>query len=284
MSYILDALRKADAQRERDPARGIHAQAFPAAELSPARRFTGRPAWLAGGAVLAALLLAAGWLAWRGDPVQGTQTAAVSEPAHAPAPAAVAPVVGAGVVPAAAIQPPPAMREEPPRTQLAQVNPEQGRTARGTAAGPTGTPPTPTPAPAAPAAATPPPPPAAPPAPAPAAPAPPPLPAPVSPNTAAPAPVAPAPAVPLIQAAPQPPAPPAPANTPAPPTAGLPGDAPKIAISGGVYSTSPAQRMLIVNGQVFNEGSEIAPGVTVEEIKARTVVLKFKGSRYNIAY
>ena len=33
MSYILDALRKADAERERDPARGIHAQ--PLASASP---------------------------------------------------------------------------------------------------------------------------------------------------------------------------------------------------------------------------------------------------------
>jgi general secretion pathway protein B len=77
---------------------------------------------------------------------------------------------------------------------------------------------------------------------------------------------------------------PAPAATPAPPTPGLPAEAPKIAISGGVYSASAAQRMLIVNGQVFNEGSEVAPGVTVEEIKARTVVLKFKGTRYTVAY
>ena len=36
MSYILDALKKADAQRERDPARGIHAQ--PASPASGERR------------------------------------------------------------------------------------------------------------------------------------------------------------------------------------------------------------------------------------------------------
>jgi general secretion pathway protein B len=42
--------------------------------------------------------------------------------------------------------------------------------------------------------------------------------------------------------------------------------------------------MLIVNGQVFNEGSEIATGVTIEEIKARSVVLKFRGTRYTIGY
>jgi general secretion pathway protein B len=71
---------------------------------------------------------------------------------------------------------------------------------------------------------------------------------------------------------------------PTPPVAGLPSDAPKLVLSGGVYSTNPAQRMLIVNGQVFNEGSEVAPGVRLEEIKARTVVLGFRGARYTVAY
>ena len=77
---------------------------------------------------------------------------------------------------------------------------------------------------------------------------------------------------------------PVPPPPPTPPVAGLPGDAPKLVLSGGVYSTNPAQRMLIVNGQVFNEGSEVAPGVRLEEIKSRTVVLSFRGARYTVAY
>lgn len=68
------------------------------------------------------------------------------------------------------------------------------------------------------------------------------------------------------------------------PVAGLPPDAPKLAISGGVYSTNPAQRMLIVNGQVFNEGSEIGPGVTLEQIRPKGAVLKFRNSRYTVSY
>jgi general secretion pathway protein B len=35
---------------------------------------------------------------------------------------------------------------------------------------------------------------------------------------------------------------------------------------------------------VFNEGSEVAPGVTIDEIKSRTAVLKFRGARYTVAY
>ena len=54
---------------------------------------------------------------------------------------------------------------------------------------------------------------------------------------------------------------------------------PKFVVSGGVYSGNVAQRMLIVNGQVFNEGSEIAPGVVLEEIQPRVAWLKFRGAR-----
>ena len=87
-----------------------------------------------------------------------------------------------------------------------------------------------------------------------------------------------------VTAAPRAPAPPAAPVEAAPIAAPLPADAPRVAISGGVYSPSPAQRMLIVNGQVFSEGSEIAPGITVEKIDPRTAILRFRGNRYTVAY
>ena len=80
---------------------------------------------------------------------------------------------------------------------------------------------------------------------------------------------------------------PAPATAPVPaPTlaTGLPPDAPKLAISGGVYSANVAARMLIVNGQVFNEGSEIGPGVVLDQVKPKSAVLKFRGTLYSVPY
>lgn len=88
---------------------------------------------------------------------------------------------------------------------------------------------------------------------------------------------APAPAAAATSAAPA-----APAS--APPLAGLPAEAPKLAISGGVYSANAAQRMLIVNGQVFNEGVEVAPGLLLEEIRSKAAVIRFRGSRYTVPY
>jgi general secretion pathway protein B len=61
-------------------------------------------------------------------------------------------------------------------------------------------------------------------------------------------------------------------------------DLPKLAISGGVHSENASQRMLIVGGQVMAEGAELAPGVTLEQIRAKSAVLRFRGLRYSVAY
>jgi general secretion pathway protein B len=272
MSYILDALRKADAQRERDPARGIHAQPLAASTSLRASRGT-TPGWVwpAGGAALAFALWGA-W-AWFADS-RPAATAAAPAVQVATAPVAAPPTVfPAPAAPAATVQPPPpaGARVIPPRDPTNTSLP----TMRGGPQPVVGTPP----GGPAPATLT----------------QPGPVPAPTSGPVLGPPPQGrstlardPQPNPPPVGAGAQPqPAPAAPVATPAPApaaVAGLPADAPKLAISGGVYSASPAQRMLIVNGQVFNEGSEIGPGVTLEEIKPKTAVLRFRGSRYTVGY
>src|SRR5262245_31575217 len=151
MSYILDALRKADAQRERDPVRGIHAQALPPAGASPAQRLgSARVFWLTGGATAAALLLAAGWYVHARVDSSQPPPATAGVPAHKPALKSAAPPISAGLVPAAAAQPragrgetpvghSPDARSLPWPQQLAQM--EGPRTARGAAAGTAGAPP-----------------------------------------------------------------------------------------------------------------------------------------------
>ncbi|HMA09378.1 MAG TPA: hypothetical protein VKP68_15990, partial [Ramlibacter sp.] len=77
MSYILDALKKADAQRERDPARGIHAQPVPPAG-GPRRPGDRYRAWFwAAGAVG---LAAAGAVAWYAQRDQGAVVARTGPP------------------------------------------------------------------------------------------------------------------------------------------------------------------------------------------------------------
>jgi general secretion pathway protein B len=230
MSYILDALRKADAQRERDSSRGIHAHPTPpgvGANNGP------RPVWLWGGiGALVVVVAASAWYMSKGKPPAGPvltaqpsipkppKLQADAAPAVMPAPPPPPPVV-AGVPPvtgARVITPPSRPRTEMPMPQMGGM---------------------------------------------------------------APRPSPPPPVQTAVQAPVQ--APPAQATVPSA-VAGLPPDAPRVAISGGVFSPNPAQRMLIVGGQVFNEGSEIAPGLTIDEIKPRTAVLKFRGARYTVSY
>ncbi|MDE2607583.1 MAG: general secretion pathway protein GspB, partial [Burkholderiales bacterium] len=59
---------------------------------------------------------------------------------------------------------------------------------------------------------------------------------------------------------------------------------PRLAITGGVYSDSAAQRMLIVGGQVVTEGAQLAQGVVLEQIRPHVAVLRFRGWRYGVAY
>jgi general secretion pathway protein B len=84
--------------------------------------------------------------------------------------------------------------------------------------------------------------------------------------------------------------PPTPARTPlppappSPPVSGLPADAPKLVINGGVYSDNAAMRRLIVNGQPVAEGADLGNGVVLEQIRPASAVLGFRGNRYNVTY
>lgn len=69
-----------------------------------------------------------------------------------------------------------------------------------------------------------------------------------------------------------------------PPVAGLPADAPKVVINGGVYSESRAMRAAIVNGEVVREGANLGPGLVLEQIRPLGVVLGYRGARYTVIY
>ncbi len=145
-------------------------------------------------------------------------------------------------------------------------------------------------------------------------------PAPAVAPTALPAPVAPAPAVvssmPAVAAAPAPaspalvlpPIPPQPAEPPVPAKpapraavavpAAAPPDAvrrqdlpenvrqqlPALTVAGATYSENPRYRMVIINGQVVQEGDTAAPGVVLETIRQKEVVLRAQGYRFTEKY
>ena len=73
-------------------------------------------------------------------------------------------------------------------------------------------------------------------------------------------------------------------TTQQPPVRGLPPDAPKLVISGAVYSPNRSQRMLIVNGQTVREGADLGQGVVLQEVRQEGAVLGFKGTNYNVMF
>ena len=59
---------------------------------------------------------------------------------------------------------------------------------------------------------------------------------------------------------------------------------PSMAISGAVYSDNPAQRLLLVNGQVLNQGGQVAPDLTVVEIRSNNSEFNFRGTRFRMVH
>jgi general secretion pathway protein B len=266
MSYILEALRRAESERERKRGGvpGLHARPVPLPSPEDTGEQRSKPwVWVAGGLSVGVLLMIL-WRWWSVEPL-------VDEAALARAP------VGGNVSPGSADAP--AAAAPPP------------------APAPAAAPPAPAPAPAEPAApATPSPAPAPKAAPGRAADKPPrtskPAAPPRSSATAA------APREPRPTAAPPGAAPvPAPAAQPAPAAppperlrtlAELPDDlrrsVPQLAFGGSVYSDTPAQRMVILNGQVMREGDPVTDELQIEQIRPRSAVLRVRGQRFEMPF
>jgi len=271
MSYILEALRKADAERERE--RGavpnLHAQLIPltAGRVDDEGARVPIGWWLGiGGAVLALGLLVWWWLAAVGGPgvaAAPTPTAAtIATPvAVAPAPAAARSGEPAASTPSAAASASAtvlASATTAGSTAAPAAAPASTQTSA-IAAAPTA-PPKPKPRPVAPPKAT--------------------------PRTAAPAPLeAPTP----VRAGPPTATvakPTAPSEATVPPLAELPEDVrrqvPAMAMGGSVHSPDPARRMIIVNGQVFVEGNTLAPELRLETINPKSAVFSIRGQRFQV--
>lgn len=59
---------------------------------------------------------------------------------------------------------------------------------------------------------------------------------------------------------------------------------PQLQVGGAMYSQNAANRMLILNGQVFHEGDKVANNLVLEQIKLKSAVLSYRGYRYGINY
>lgn len=250
MSFILDALKKAESERHLGELPGIHSQnQTPSLVANDTGRWWRRDVRLAVALTLAGL--AAIGLAWRATqpgPARITVLEAapgpikrVPEPAPLPAQPDAAPV---------AALPPPAVAE-PSRAPLMRAMAAPGSTPKGVAA---------------------------------ELPVPPSVPKPViipkkeTPPTLA-APIVAKSAKPQVAAA-------EPANVLAVSQlpANIRGELPVLAIGGSIYSANPADRMLLMDKRMLREGDEISPGLVLEAILPKAANLRYKGFVFRITY
>lgn len=249
MSYILDALRRADAERQSGKVPGLHTRQVttPASQGATGAR---KRLWPAAAAALALVAVAAGLWLWRApadDQRPAAAEVALVQPAPTPTP-----------TPASEPSPQPAV----PPVRAVVPSPSAARPAE---SAPVAKPALPTPA-----AQT-----QVPPKRKPDA----------APKAAVQAASAPAAQTPL-PAAKAPASRAAPADAPL--LSELPEDIrrqiPPLSINGVVYSQNPKLRMLVVNQQVLTQGSQAAPDVNLEEIQPRSSVFSFRGTRFRVAH
>ena len=244
MSYILEALKKAQAERQLGNAPTIHA---PAPSYAPPRAGQGaqrRYLALGVGLVVVAAAVALLWPRLAGEPP--VRLAAVTQPVAAPV---IAPAIAPAVVPTTT-------------TVSAPVA---------------------TPAPAAAVVPAPAPAPVVQPAPAPVVEARPvrtkPAPAPVAPPSPPPREAAPAPVVVAAQ-----PGGDEPLRTLQQLPDTLQREIPKVAFGGYIYSPTPGESLLLVDKMLRREGEEVAPGLVLERLTPKAAVMNYRGTRYRAPY
>lgn len=219
MSYILDALKKAEAQRGNGQVPGLHDQHMPADFGAPPEA-VGNPLliWIimAMGALLVGVLL---WATWQTDelpqadaqaPVALPQTAKVTPPMPAPVPTVPSPE------PLGRLNPP--LQTAPAPTTAPAANSErQDRQATSRMAD-------------------------------------------SNPDAA----------------------------EPAEPVGKLPesmrGQVPKMNFGGAMHSDNPANRMLIINGQLFHEGDTVSPDLVLQEIQLKSATFRYRGYRHTVQF
>jgi general secretion pathway protein B len=59
---------------------------------------------------------------------------------------------------------------------------------------------------------------------------------------------------------------------------------PPVAVGGYIYSRNPADRLLLVDKVLRHEGEEVAPGLVLDKLLPKAAVFTFKGYRYRVPY
>jgi general secretion pathway protein B len=61
-------------------------------------------------------------------------------------------------------------------------------------------------------------------------------------------------------------------------------EVPKVTVGGYIYSPNPSDRLLLVDKMLRREGEELAPGLVLERLMPKYAVMNYRGTRYRVAY
>ena len=61
-------------------------------------------------------------------------------------------------------------------------------------------------------------------------------------------------------------------------------EVPRVSVGGYIYSPNPADRLLLVDKMLRREGEELAPGLVLERLMPKYAVMNYRGTRYRVAY
>lgn len=61
-------------------------------------------------------------------------------------------------------------------------------------------------------------------------------------------------------------------------------EVPQIAVGGYIYSSNPADRLLLIDKVLRREGEEVAPGLVLEKLQPKGAIMNFRGYRYRMPY
>jgi len=59
---------------------------------------------------------------------------------------------------------------------------------------------------------------------------------------------------------------------------------PRVSFGGYMYSANPADRLVLVDKGLRHEGEEVGPGLVLEKLLPHAAVMNFRGVRYRVAY
>lgn len=59
---------------------------------------------------------------------------------------------------------------------------------------------------------------------------------------------------------------------------------PAMTVNGYIYANNPAERSIVINNQLLHEGEQLSPGLILEKMKPKEVIMNYKGTRYRVLY